>query len=112
MSKYLLGILVAAVAFQFFILTPYGSAGEPYGFLVTGENVQRTQGFQKNVIYLTKEEMEALKLDKNPKNPRPSCTCPALWSLQVLRQCKGISSRWILILNQDMSRKGKDLWLF
>ena len=38
------------------------------GFLITGNKVEGNSGFLKDMIYLTKEQMETLKSEKNPQD--------------------------------------------
>ncbi len=66
-SKYLWLFLLAAATLLIPMSSVYGSAREPYGFLVTGEHVTGTEGFQKNIVYLTKEELASLKQEKDPQ---------------------------------------------
>lgn len=62
-----LGIVAAAAALRLSLSVSYGAEIPPYGLLVTGRNVEGTQGFHKNIIYLSGEDVEQLKENKNPQ---------------------------------------------
>ena len=60
-------VLAAVAACRMTQAVSYGAQVSPYGLLVTGSLVEGTQGFQKNIIYLTEAEVEQLKDNKDPQ---------------------------------------------